>query len=98
MGFRRFSFRGLKKVEAEWTLVCLALERGHLRPLDRRRNRGRNSPAANGAFEPTRTPSPRASGTTARSSLAVCQLDALTNPSRRLNTALSTRFYLSNEG
>ena len=22
MGFRRFSFRGLKKVEAEWTLVC----------------------------------------------------------------------------
>ena len=58
MGFRRFSFRGLKKVEAEWTLVCLALERGHLRPLDRRRNRGRNSPAANGAFEPTRTPSP----------------------------------------
>ena len=90
MGFRRFSFRGLKKVEAEWILVCLALERGHLRPLDRRRDRGRNSSAANGVFEPTRTPS--------RSSLAVCQLDALTNPSRRLNAALSTRFYLSNVG
>ena len=25
MGFRRFSFRGLEKVRAEWTLVCLAL-------------------------------------------------------------------------
>ena len=25
MGFRRFSFRGLEKVQAEWTLVCLAL-------------------------------------------------------------------------
>ena len=24
MGFRRFSLRGLKKVTAEWTLVCLA--------------------------------------------------------------------------
>ena len=57
MGFRRFSFRGLKKVEAEWILVCLALERGHLRPLDRRRDRSRNSSAANGVFESTRTPS-----------------------------------------
>ena len=25
MGFRRFSFRGLEKVQGEWTLVCLAL-------------------------------------------------------------------------
>ena len=25
MGFRRFSFRGLTKVQGEWTLVCLAL-------------------------------------------------------------------------
>ena len=25
MGFRRFSLRGLEKVQAEWTLVCLAL-------------------------------------------------------------------------
>ena len=25
IGFRRFSFRGLAKVRAEWTLVCLAL-------------------------------------------------------------------------
>ena len=25
MGFRRFSFRGLEKVQAEWDLVCLAL-------------------------------------------------------------------------
>lgn len=24
-GFRRLSFRGLKKLEAEWILVCLAL-------------------------------------------------------------------------
>ena len=24
MGFRQFSLRGLKKVGAEWTLVCLA--------------------------------------------------------------------------
>ncbi len=25
LGFRRFSFRGIEKVQAEWTLVCLAL-------------------------------------------------------------------------
>ena len=25
LGFRRFSFRGLAKVQAEWNLVCLAL-------------------------------------------------------------------------
>ena len=25
LGFRRFSFRGLAKVQAEWDLVCLAL-------------------------------------------------------------------------
>ena len=33
MGFRRFSFRGLKKVEAEWTLVCLALNIKRLHTL-----------------------------------------------------------------
>ena len=33
MGFRRFSFRGLKKVEAEWTLVCLALNVKRLHTL-----------------------------------------------------------------
>ena len=25
LGFRRFSFRGLAKVQAEWNLVCLAV-------------------------------------------------------------------------
>ena len=33
MGFRRFSFRGL--VEAEWTLVCLALNIKRLTPSKR---------------------------------------------------------------
>ncbi len=33
MGFRRFSFRGLRKVEAEWTLVCLALNVRRLHTL-----------------------------------------------------------------
>ena len=33
MGFRRFSFRGLKKVQAEWTLVCLALNIKRLHTL-----------------------------------------------------------------
>ena len=33
MGFRRFSFRGLRKVEAEWTLVCLALNVKRLHTL-----------------------------------------------------------------
>ena len=33
MGFRRFSFRGLKKVQAEWTLVCLALNVKRLHTL-----------------------------------------------------------------
>ena len=33
MGFRRFSFRGLKKVRAEWTLVCLALNIKRLHTL-----------------------------------------------------------------
>ena len=33
MGFRRFSFRGLQKVEAEWTLVCLALNVKRLHTL-----------------------------------------------------------------
>ena len=33
MGFRRFSFRGLEKVHAEWTLVCLALNVKRLHTL-----------------------------------------------------------------
>lgn len=33
MGFRRFSFRGLQKVQAEWTLVCLALNVKRLHTL-----------------------------------------------------------------
>ena len=33
MGFRRFSFRGLQKVEAEWALVCLALNVKRLHTL-----------------------------------------------------------------
>ena len=33
MGFRRFTFRGLKKVQAEWTLVCLALNVKRLHTL-----------------------------------------------------------------
>ena len=33
MGFRRFSFRGLKKVQAEWTLVSLALNIKRLHTL-----------------------------------------------------------------
>ncbi len=33
MGFRRFSFRGLEKVRAEWTLVCLALNVKRLHTL-----------------------------------------------------------------
>ena len=33
MGFRRFSFRGLDKVQAEWTLVCLALNVKRLHTL-----------------------------------------------------------------
>ena len=33
MGFRRFSLRGLRKVEAEWTLVCLALNVKRLHTL-----------------------------------------------------------------
>jgi hypothetical protein len=33
MGFRRFSFRGLRKVEAEWALVCLALNVKRLHTL-----------------------------------------------------------------
>ena len=33
MGFRRFSFRGLGKVQAEWTLVCLALNVKRLHTL-----------------------------------------------------------------
>ena len=33
MGFRRFSFRGLEKVRAEWTLVCLALNVRRLHTL-----------------------------------------------------------------
>ena len=33
LGFRRFSFRGLEKVRAEWTLVCLALNIKRLRTL-----------------------------------------------------------------
>ena len=33
MGLRRFSFRGLQKVEAEWTLVCLALNVNRLHTL-----------------------------------------------------------------
>jgi transposase len=33
MGFRRFSFRGLEKVQAEWTLVCLALNIKRLHTL-----------------------------------------------------------------
>ena len=45
MGFRRFSFRGLRKVEAEWTLVCLALNVKRLHTLQggmRRRPLPRN--------------------------------------------------------
>ena len=33
LGFRRFSFRGLEKVRAEWTLVCLALNVKRLHTL-----------------------------------------------------------------
>ena len=33
MGFRRFSFRGLEKVQAEWDLVCLALNVKRLHTL-----------------------------------------------------------------
>ena len=33
MGFRRFSLRGLQKVEAEWALVCLALNVKRLHTL-----------------------------------------------------------------
>ena len=33
MGFRRFSFRGIEKVQAEWTLVCLALNVKRLHTL-----------------------------------------------------------------
>ena len=33
LGFRRFSFRGLEKVQAEWTLVCLALNIKRLHTL-----------------------------------------------------------------
>ena len=33
MGFRRFSFRGLEKVQGEWTLVCLALNVKRLHTL-----------------------------------------------------------------
>ena len=33
MGFPRFSFRGLEKVQAEWTLVCLALNVKRLHTL-----------------------------------------------------------------
>ena len=33
LGFRRFGFRGLRKVEAEWTLVCLALNVKRLHTL-----------------------------------------------------------------
>ena len=33
MGFRRFSFRGLDRVRAEWTLVCLALNVKRLHTL-----------------------------------------------------------------
>ena len=33
LGFRRFSFRGLEKVQAEWTLVCLALNVRRLHTL-----------------------------------------------------------------
>ena len=33
LGFRRFSFRGLDKVRAEWTLVCLALNVKRLHTL-----------------------------------------------------------------
>ena len=34
LGFRRFSFRGLRKVEAEWALVCLALNVKRLHTLE----------------------------------------------------------------
>ena len=37
MGFRQFSFRGLQKVQHEWTLACLA--------LNLRRMRGRTAPS-----------------------------------------------------
>jgi len=33
LGFRRFSFRGLEKVRAEWDLVCLALNLKRLHAL-----------------------------------------------------------------
>ena len=33
LGFRRFSFRGIEKVRAEWTLVCLALNIKRLHTL-----------------------------------------------------------------
>ena len=82
MGFRRFSFRGLKKVEAKWTLVCLALgarSSSTVGPLPRSRSQfarcERRLQTHPDAFP---EPLPRASGTTTRSSLAVSQLDALT--------------------
>ena len=33
MGFRRFSFRGFEKVQAEWTFVCLAFNVKRLHTL-----------------------------------------------------------------
>ena len=36
LGFGRFSLRGLKKVRAEWTLVCLAFNVSRLHLLKQR--------------------------------------------------------------
>ena len=40
MGFRRFSVRGLRKVQGEWALVCLALNMKRMQGLQPARRKG----------------------------------------------------------